>query len=386
MKTRTFSRRFFLQSGLAGAAGIMTGGCATSRATTARLEGVFPSYIDETTGAKVHVLTPGEPSDQVVYQTHPMWTPGMTHLVFLSKRSGDALAPHVLEMKTGTIRPLLGAAGRVFSLGWRGGQCYYLEGNDLCVIDVAAGFEGRDKGRKVASMPPEYAGNSGGMSVSADEGIVYVGTTFEEKKRWGILALDVKTATWRTHVSVDFLMGHVQASPFKTNEVMFCHETGGDAPQRTWFSDGVNPHRTFYKETYNEWVTHEVWWAPDKILFTVWPYDAEHREKPHGVAWATLGSDVMNVVAQYPAWHTHGTWDGRWVMGDDFSRNIWLMRMPEKERRLLTQGHQGKGFTNHPHGSFTPDKRGIVFTSSKQGSEDVVLVELPKWDQLARMA
>ncbi len=381
MRGKKVSRRFFLQAGAASLAA-MAGGCATGRGWSGRLGDVFPRYVDEKTGATVYVLTPGGPSDQVVYQTHPMWTPGMTHLVFLSQRAGSAYAPHVLEMKTGTIRPLIDEKGRTFSLGWRSGKCYFLDGNDVWVIDVVAAFEGRDKGRKVASLPRGFAGNSGGMSVDAGEDVVYFGAVYEEKKRWGISALDLKTATWRTYTSVDFQMGHVQASPFTPGEVMFCWETGGDARQRTWFTDGISIARPFYKETFNEWVTHEVWWARDKALFTVWPYDDEHRKKPHGVEWATLGSGVLNVLAQYPAWHTHGTWDGHWVMGDDFDRNLWLIRMANQERRLLTQGHKGHGFTNHPHGSFTPDGRGIVFTSSKQGSEDVVLAEVPQWESL----
>ena len=52
---------------------------------------------------------------------------------------------------------------------------------------------------------------------------------------------------------------------------------------------------------------------------------------------------------------------------------LWLIRMATGERRLLTQGHQGRGFKTHPHASFTPDSRGIVFASSHFESDDILL-------------
>lgn len=347
------------------------------------VDDVFACYLDEKTGARVYTLTPGPSSDQVVYQTHPMWTPGMSHLVFLSNRSGAAFAPHVLEMKTGQIRPLIDEQSRIYALTWRSSTCYYFDARNLSVVDVMDAFEGRDKGRKIASLPAEYVQIAGGMSVDASGAVVYAGALLEAGKRWGLIACDLKRSEWRTVCTVEFPIGHVQANPFVQGQIMFCHETGGDAPQRMWYvnADG-SKLRPFYKETYDEWVTHEVWWGPDHALFTIWPYDREHKEKPHGIACADRDTGTMEIIAQYPAWHTHGTSDHRWVMGDDFDRNIWLLNMAVKERRLLTQGHLGHGFDTHPHGSFTPDGQGIVFTSSRSGSEDVVLVEVSDWESL----
>ncbi|MCA9427675.1 MAG: hypothetical protein KC994_21525, partial [Candidatus Omnitrophica bacterium] len=44
----------------------------------------FEEYLDSVTGARVRILTNSPSKDQVVYQTHPHWTPGMGHLVFTS--------------------------------------------------------------------------------------------------------------------------------------------------------------------------------------------------------------------------------------------------------------------------------------------------------------
>ena len=69
-------------------------------------------------------------------------------------------------------------------------------------------------------------------------------------------------------------------------------------------------------------------------------------------------------------------------MADDFDRNLWLIRVATGERRLLTQGHNRSSFNSHPHASFTPNGGGIVFTSSKFGSKDILLVQIPEWDSL----
>jgi oligogalacturonide lyase len=184
---------------------------------------------------------------------------------------------------------------------------------------------------------------------------------------------------------VDFKLGHIQPNPFKPGVISFCWETGGDAPQRTWLLEsGSKKARPFYTETYNEWITHEVWWGSDRLAFTIWPYDEEHKKLPHGVATIKLPDAKLKVHAQYRAWHTHGSPDGRRLVGDDFEGNLWLIQAETNERRLLTQGHRKPEIKNHPHPSFTPDSKGVVLTSSKNGRMEVVLVEIPPFDDLPK--
>jgi oligogalacturonide lyase len=223
----------------------------------------------------------------------------------------------------------------------------------------------------------------GGLFLDATEKVLYAGAQFEPDVKYGLLALDLKTAQWRNFVDVDHKVGHVQANPGVPGLIMFCWETGGDSPQRTWLvnSDGSGL-RPFYKETYDEWVTHEVWWGNDRALFTVWPYDDAHKAKPHGVFEIDRTTGRHEVLYQMAAWHTHGSPNLRWVMADDFERNLWLIDPRTRQRRLLTQGHLSKPFTTHPHASFTPDSRAIVFNSSKFGADNILLVELPEWDSL----
>ena len=384
MWNKRVTRRHFLATSAAGAA-MVCGGCATAALPEERLGAVFPSYTDDETGARVFVLTPGEAEDQVIYQTHPKWTPDMAYLVFLSRRSSEHMSPHALEMATGEIKPLVGGRPVACSMAWDRTKLFYFQNRELFVKDVVKSFHGKPPLLRLGVLPEQCLGFSGGISVDADGRTVYAGVELEKGARWGIVAFDGKRQAWRTVLETDWKVGHTQAHPQRPGRLLFCHETGGDAPQRTWYvnADGSGL-RPFYKETYDEWVTHEVWWGKDRIIFTIWPYDEAHKEKPYGIAQAWLDKPGMEIIARYPAWHTDGSRDGQWALGDDFKRNIWLVRMADRERRLLTGRHCGKGFKTHPHGSFTPESRALIFNSSKRGAPEIVYAPLPEWETLPK--
>lgn len=378
------SRRQFLRTGIGVAGAFTLGGCATTKESVPILSEIFENYDDEVTGARIYNLTPGPYRDSIVYQTHPQWTPGMEHALFTSDRStGDTMLVHAVQMTTGAIRPILNAPCSAFALSSRNGHLFYLVERELYGVNVKAAFEGLDTPRRLGQLPEDASGLSGGMSVDATETKVYVGVEFEPGEAWGIAAIRLSSGQLQAVAEVDFPVGHVQANPYLAGEILFCHETGGDSDQRMWFvrTDG-QPPRPMYKETYNEWVTHEVWWRPDSALFTIWPYDDAHKEKPHGIAVVRRDSGDMRILCQYPAWHTQGSPNGNWLLGDDFDRNLWIIDAVSGERRLLTQGHNTSGFDTHPHASFLPDSRSIVLNSSRNGTEDLLLVEIPEFASL----
>lgn len=347
----------------------------------------FASYRDDVTGARIQMLTQGPSRDSIVYQTHPMWTPGMDYLMFMSDRTGSAIWPHAVEMKTGTVRCLVDRECKDYVLARKDDRLYFLSGRDVMVAAVRETFRSGPQAKKTAALPDWIVQTEGGFSLDAKEKVLYAGAVLQKDTKWALTALDLATGQWRRVIELDFRIGHVQANPITSGVIMFCHETGGDAPQRMWVvnadGSGLKP---FYKETYGEWVTHEVWWGADRAIFTVWPYDEERTRKPHGIISADLATGAPKIHTQYKAWHTHGSPDLRWAVGDDFDRNLWLVKAATNERRLLTQGHLGKGFDTHPHASFTLDNKAVVFSSSKNGSEDIFLVELPEWESLPKPA
>jgi len=390
----SMNRRVFLKSCAAMAGPLLT---ANSFAATASgdgppqkqaagsPDGVFPSYQDEKTGARIFNLTPGGGENQIIYQTHPMWTRNMEHLVFHSQQEGHG-GPWMLEMKSGKTRPVPVESYATGTMTWKNNALYYLADRTLYVLDLIQAFHGEGKPKQVGRLPDACLSISGTVTVDADLSAFYFGGVLRENKAWGVFAIDLKTGEGRMLAKTDFQVGHFQANPFTPGSLMFCQETGGDAEQRIWHLNVNRPEPApLYKETYGEWVTHEVWWSADRIIFTLWPYDDAHKELPHGVATADIHTGpkgTMKILSQYPAWHTHGSPDGQWALGDDFERNLWLIRVASGERKLLMQGYDTGKWKTHPHASFTPDSGGIVLNASKNDAAEIFYIPLPPWETL----
>jgi oligogalacturonide lyase len=50
----------------------------------------------------------------------------------------------------------------------------------------------------------------------------------------GLARMNLQTGEVKPVVAVPFQIGHVQTNPWVPGEIVFCRETGGKAPQRTW--------------------------------------------------------------------------------------------------------------------------------------------------------
>jgi len=95
----------------------------------------------------------------------------------------------------------------------------------------------------------------------------------------------------------------------------------------------------------------------------------------------------MSIIGQTPSgsglWHVHGSPDGRFAVGDDFSRSIYLINRETKEMVLLSAGHKQTA-ADHPHPTFSPDGTKILIQSamlSKDGKNlNICIIPVPeKW-------
>jgi oligogalacturonide lyase len=82
--------------------------------------------------------------------------------------------------------------------------------------------------------------------------------------------MDLKTGECGIVVAVPFQVGHIQTNPWVPGEIVFCWETGGKAPQRTWTvkSDGTGL-RPLYPESEYEWITHEAIISKDEVAIAI---------------------------------------------------------------------------------------------------------------------
>lgn len=343
------------------------------------------SYRDSVTGVEITRLTTSMAKDNKIYQTHPNWTADGRYVVFMSDRSGTNQY-FAVSTETGTIVQLTNdkQPGNAY-LSRTENRMYYLSGRTIWDADISAILRSdrqKDENtfrRKVADLPDSVT-LSGSTSVDSNGKDIYMGVKYDEDS-WGMLALDAHTGKFRKIIDSDFRVGHCQGHPSISGLIMYCWETGGDSQQRMWIvkADGSG-NKPFYKETYDEWVTHEVWWGPDKALFTVWPKNDEMLKKPHGIAYVSLRDRTLHILDQKKYWHVGASPDGKWAVGDTFDGKLYLINGDTGHTKLLTQGHRPRGATVHPHPSFSPDGSSLLFCSEKNGNWDLFLVRLQQDD------
>ncbi|HEY0946939.1 MAG TPA: hypothetical protein VGD81_16785 [Opitutaceae bacterium] len=205
----------------------------------------------------------------------------------------------------------------------------------------------------------------------------------------GIRSIDLKTGEIKTVIDVEFRMGHVQTNPWVPGEIIYCHETTGDAPQRMWTVRGDGSgNRPLYVETPDEWITHETVATKDEVMFLIIGHLPYLRQHPTGIAVINLRTDSMKIIGQVEEdmgegrqggyWHCNGSPDGKWAVGDTFKGDIFVVDRHTGENVLLTADHKMR--PDHAHPIFSPDSRRVLIQSGQltEGkSLDLMSVELP---------
>ena len=195
----------------------------------------------------------------------------------------------------------------------------------------------------------------------------------------GLGKMNLRTGEVSYIVSVPFQIGHVQTNPWVPGEIVFCWETGGKAPQRTWtvMADGTGL-RPLYPEAPYDWITHEAVITKDEVAIAILahrkpglPADdawgpSSTGEHPSGVGIVNLRTREMCIVGQVPEgnpgksiWHVNGSPDGRWAVADDFQYRLWLIDRTSGEMKMLADLGHKTGAADHIHPTFNADSTKI---------------------------
>lgn len=417
----------------------------------------FPSekktVKDPVTGTVLTFLTSTPAGDSKIYQTHTQWTADGEWLIFRSNRArNEALA---VNEKTGDIVQVTeGGYTGMLCVARKSMKLYFMQsaatdtakrrrgGGSLRIVeaDLQKIFDDSKSGQmKAASFYQRTCGTipqtidaGGDMALDADEGFVYFRVGKNEASKHlqpgakiesnfgpramgagpaGLMRMNVNTGEIKYIVSVPFQIGHVQTNPFVPGEIVFCWETGGKSPQRTWYvkADGTGL-RPLYPEATYEWVTHEAVITKDEVAIAIMGHrkvqgidstgtdvgganpgqDAAWgpsgtREKPTGLGIVNMRTREMVIAGQTPSgsglWHVNGSADGRWAVGDDFSRSLYLIDRHTGEMKMITTGHKQTA-ADHPHPTFNADGTKIEIQSAMLSADgrsmNICIVPVPE--------
>ena len=424
----------------------------------------FPPEIrkikDSVTGVTLTFLTSSQAGDSKIYQTHNQWTSNGQWLIFRSNRvKGEAMA---VNEKTGDIVQVTeGGYTGMLNIARKSMKLYFLRNtvpdnqssdssrrqnkSAMQIIEVdleklfADSYTGKMKPanyyQRVCGTTPPEIGAGGDMALDGDEEWVYYRIGKDEAARHlakdtkleanfgprnmgagpgGIGAMNIRTGEIKHVISVPFQVGHIQTNPWVSGEIVFCWETGGKSPQRTWTvmrnGTGLRP---VYPESPYEWVTHEAIISPDEVAIAIMGHrkipgtnknvepgtvvsganpgqetawgPSGTREKPTGLATVNLRTREMVIEGQTSTgsglWHVTGSPDKHWVVGDDFARNIYLIDRHTHEMILLSSGHKTTA-ADHPHPTMSPDGTRIQIQSAMLSTDgksmNICIIPVPE--------
>jgi oligogalacturonide lyase len=427
-------------------AALACAGAASASNVGRRLPSEKRTVVDEATGAVLTFLTTDQANDAKPYQTHTTWTADGQWILFRSDRAGSGPQAFLVHERTGDIVQLTEGPTDTGSLNLsrKENALYYVRGGrsrdggpgtprqlvrlelDPLLADAQGGTpkDASAYERVIATLPSGLR-DAGGFALDADESQLFWGVSLDPPRapsgspggrreiddrnmdprqdreesrrrfeaagrgRGGIRGIDLRTGAIRTVVDVPFRMGHVQASPWVPGEIVYCHETTGDAPQRMWTvrADGTG-NRPLYVEQGDEWVTHETFATRDEVMFNLMGHLPWLRERPTGLAVVDLRTNRMAILGQVEEdmgsgrtgglWHGNGTADGRLAVADSFKGDVYLIDRRSGARTLLTGGHVMK--PDHAHPIFSADGRRVLIQSGRLtggASLDLVVVEVP---------
>lgn len=408
----------------------------------------FPSerkvIKDPKTGVELVFLTSKSGTgDSKIYQTHNQWTSDGKWVVFRSDRvKGEAMAVNeetgdIVQVTEGGFTGMLCVARKSMNLyimrvaknkkGERTGMEVVEINLERLFADSEAGkLKSKKNYERICGIIPAEMCSEGDMALDGSEKMVYFRLDKEYARKMpiaepiadnfgprhmgagpgGIGKMDLMTGKAEPVVAVHFKVGHIQGNPWHPGEVIFCWETGGKAPQRTWMvnGDGTNL-RPIYRETEHDWITHEAVISENELVIAMLGHrpiagtanpkregpgqeadwgPSGTKEYPTGIAVVNMRTRELTMEGQVDGdnfWHVAGSQDGHWVAGDDFARELWLIDRHTKERILLTAGHKTTA-RDHVHPTFKPDGTEIEIQSamlSEDGrSMNICIVRLPQ--------
>lgn len=381
-----------------------------SKASTRQFQ--FAVRQDPDTGARVTRLTPPDVACHRTYFYQKCFTNNGQKLVF-GARFGEHWNYHVLDLRNQTATQLTDRAGENTFGGFLSPDDQYLyfvrAERELIRLELASLKEER-----VYTVPSEWVGYGTWVANSACTKMVGIeilasdwfpltdwkkfGEMFHSKPRCRLIRIDLATGERTVIHEENLWLGHPQYRPFDDNTVAFCHEGTHDLiDARMWFinEDGSNLRCGKVHEP-GESCTHEFW-VPDGSAMVYVSYFKGQPER------AIRALDPVNLQTRTlanmpPCSHLMSNATGRLIVGDgsgtpaDVSDGaahkvqndpyLYLFDLEAGSTRRIARHdsswrvYLGNRQVTHPHPSFTPDERQVLYTTDAEGEPGMYLADL----------
>jgi len=367
---------------------------------------IYPSELrefeDSQTGAHIYQLTNHQSINHNLYFLTPSFTADQKHLIFTSYRSGQ---PNFYKLKfpDGEIVQLTNADGiHGYSgiISNDGSELFYTQTDTIKAIDIES-LEER-------TLEKFDEGNLGECSLSCDG--KYIVTAMKQSDKSHVTVTETDGSGGRViHTSQNQTIIHPQFHPNHPDLIAY----SGDPAPRMWTikRDG-SENRTLYQHDNNEFLVHETFLGErDEMIVTHWPYSLRR---------ISLDTLEMNMISDFNAWHIASNRDGTKVLCDTVHPDIGLRLVDvetgkhhpicfpqsscqgsqwKKDRYAVAEdwaaaqqaGDREKALSwmemkvdtvygpqwTHPHPSFSPDEKMVVYTSDVSGHPQVYAAVIP---------
>ncbi len=374
----------------------------------------FQDFKDPTTGVRVTRLTPPDVINHRNYFYQKCFTTDGSQLLFGSDFDGER-NNWLLDLRSGIARQLTEGKG----CNTHGA---FLSPDDAWLYYVNSGRELRrvaldSLAEEVVYRVPDgwrgagtWVANSACTKFAAMEqweADVVTGSTgwekfrlqFERKPRSRLISIDGASGTAHTVYEQQRYMGHPMYRPFDDHTMAFCHEGPHDlVDARMWLVDEDGRNLRKVKEhAPGEACMHEFWVPDGSRMIYVSYVEGEQQRFVWAADPVTLKNEML--MPMPPCSHLMSNYDGSLLVGDGagqledvankdahaFEPDPYLHLFDLKTRstrRICAHNsswreYKGNHQTSHPHPSFTPDEKRVLFTSDFEGLPAIYLADLP---------
>ena len=349
------------------------------------------SFNDKATGARIRQITNQPAIHHHPFFIVPAYDDAMTRLIFISHRTGrpEIFAEDRASGKLVQLTERAGIAEYSIYPSHDGQYVYYTAGTGGYRVHTETQTEQQlvDLGAIQLREAGMVADAMGTTALSFDDR--FWALRFSSGGRANLAIMDVASGDCQVILQRDTI-AHLMFCPDDSDLLYYA----GPLKDRVWIinRDGTG-NRRLYQRAPGEWITHESW-IPGRreLAFVDWN---------KGIRAINVDSGSERRVTSFNAWHAICNCDGTMMVADTNFPDIglqlfnpldgigepitlcypaassagahWNGPFPYEDGPIKVYAPQH----THPHPTFSPDKRSIVYTSDISGHAQVYEAEIP---------